>query len=66
MVDMITEKVKINDDPSTLVHRIQELLKLNWQMHFKHIWWEGNMNANRLDNFSFSLDYFNVHVIEIW
>ncbi|PNX94399.1 nucleic acid binding protein [Trifolium pratense] len=36
LVDMITGKVKINGNPPTLVRRIQELLKLNWQVHFNH------------------------------
>ncbi|PNX70532.1 hypothetical protein L195_g057487, partial [Trifolium pratense] len=31
LVDMIVGKVKINGNPPTLVRRIQELLKLNWQ-----------------------------------
>jgi hypothetical protein len=35
-VDKITGKVKINGDPSNLVYRIQERLKLNWQMYFNH------------------------------
>ncbi|GAU25598.1 hypothetical protein TSUD_260320 [Trifolium subterraneum] len=64
LVDMITGKVKINGNPPTLVRRIQELLKLNWQVHFNHTWREGNRSVDWLANFSFSLDSFNIHVME--
>jgi ribonuclease HI len=64
LIDMITGKVKINGNPPTLIHRIQDLLKLNWQVHFNHIWREGNRSADWLANFSFSLDSFNTHVME--
>ncbi|CAJ2653897.1 unnamed protein product [Trifolium pratense] len=64
LVDMITRKVKSNGNPPTLVRRIQELLKLNWQVHFNHTWREGNRSADWLANFSFSLDSFNIHVME--
>jgi ribonuclease HI len=30
LVDMIIWKIRIDDNPPTLVRRIQELLKLNW------------------------------------
>jgi ribonuclease HI len=30
LVDMIIGKIRIDDNPLTLVRRIQELLKLNW------------------------------------
>jgi hypothetical protein len=63
-VDMITWKVKINGNPPTLVHCIQGFLKLNWQMHFNHTWREGNRSVDWLANFSFSLDSFNIYVIE--
>ncbi|GAU42748.1 hypothetical protein TSUD_77850 [Trifolium subterraneum] len=46
LVDMITGKVKINGNPPTLVVRIQELLKLNWQVFFNHTWREGNRSAD--------------------
>ncbi|MCI28290.1 ribonuclease H protein, partial [Trifolium medium] len=36
LVDMITRKIKINGNLPSLVRRIQELLKLNWQVHFNH------------------------------
>jgi len=36
LVDMITRKVKFNGNPPTLIRRIQDLLKLNWQVHFNH------------------------------
>jgi ribonuclease HI len=64
LVDMITGKVKINGNPPTLVRRIQELLKLNWQVLFNHTWREGNRSADWLANFSFSLDSFNTYVME--
>jgi hypothetical protein len=63
LVDMIT-RIKINGNPSTLVRRIQELLKLNWQVFFNHTWREGNRSADWLANFSFSLDSFNTYVME--
>jgi ribonuclease HI len=64
LVDMITGKVKINGNPPTLVRRIQELLKLNWQVLFNHTWREGNRSADWLANFSFSLNSFNTYVME--
>jgi len=64
LVDMITRKVKINGNPPTLIRRIQDLLKLNWQVHFNHTWREGNKSADWMANFSFSLDSFNIHVME--
>jgi hypothetical protein len=36
LVDIITGKFKINGNPPILVRRIQELLKLNWQVLFNH------------------------------
>jgi hypothetical protein len=36
LVDMSTVKVKIYGNPPTLVRRIQEFLKLNWQVHVNH------------------------------
>jgi ribonuclease HI len=63
LVDMIT-RIKINGNPSTLVRRIQELLKLNWQVFFNHIWREGNRSADWLANFNFSLNFFNTYVME--
>jgi len=59
---MITRKVKINDDP--LMHRILELLKLNWQMYFNYRWREENMSVDWLTNLSFSLDSFNNYAME--
>ena len=35
LVDMIMGTVKFKGRPPTLVHRIQELLKLNWHVHFQ-------------------------------
>jgi hypothetical protein len=64
LIDMITGKVKINGNPPILIRRIQELLKLNWQVHFNHTWREGNKSADWLANFSFSLDFFNTHIME--
>ncbi|GAU41583.1 hypothetical protein TSUD_271920 [Trifolium subterraneum] len=64
LVDMIMGNVKINGKPPILVCRIQELLKLNWQVQFKHIWREGNRSADWLANFSFSLNSFQIHVME--
>jgi len=46
LVDMIIRKVKINGNSPTLIRRIQDLLKLNWQVHFNHTWREGNRNAD--------------------
>jgi ribonuclease HI len=46
VIDMITEKVKINGNPLTLIRRIQELLKLNWQVHFNHTWRERNRSVD--------------------
>ena len=65
LVNMITgpEKVKINSNPPTSVHRIQELLKLNWQVFFNHTLREGNRSVDWLANFNF-LDYFNTYVME--
>jgi len=56
LVDMITGKININDNLPTLVRRIHELLKLNWQVQFNHTWREGNMSADWLANLSFSMD----------
>jgi hypothetical protein len=64
LVDMIMRTVKFKGRPPTLVQRIQELLKLNWQMHFNHTWWEGNRSADWPANFSFSLNSFQIHVME--
>jgi hypothetical protein len=64
LVDMITGKVKINGNPHTLVCRIQELLKLNWQVLSNRTWRERNRSADWLANFSFSLDSFNTYVME--
>jgi hypothetical protein len=47
-----------------LIRRIQELLKLNWQVHFNHTWRERNRSVDWLANFSLSLDSFNTHVME--
>jgi ribonuclease HI len=46
LVDMIIGKVKINGNPPTLVRHIQELLKLNWQVHVNHTWREGNRSVD--------------------
>jgi len=62
--DMIMGTVKFKGKPPTLVHRIQELLKLNWHMHFNHTWREGNRSADWLANFSFSLNSFEIYVME--
>jgi len=64
LVDMITGKININGNLSTLVRRIHELLKLNWQVQFNHTWREGNMSADWLANLSFSMDSFNFHVMD--
>ncbi|CAJ2647032.1 unnamed protein product [Trifolium pratense] len=64
LVDMITGKARINGKPPTLVRRIQELLKLNWQVQINHTWREGNRCADWLANFSFSLNSFQIHVMK--
>ncbi|KAK2446639.1 SKP1 protein [Trifolium repens] len=65
LVDMITGKVKFNGNPPTLVRRIGELIKLNyWQVQFNHTCREGNISADWMTNFSFSLNSFNIHVME--
>jgi ribonuclease HI len=64
LVDMITGKVKFNGNPPTLVRRIGELIKLNWQVQFNHTCREGNISADWMANFSFSLNSFNIHVME--
>jgi hypothetical protein len=64
LVDMITGKVKFNGNPPTLVRRIEELLKFNWQVQFNHICREGNKSADWMTNFHFSLNSFNIHVME--
>ena len=61
---MITKKVKINENPLTLIRRIQDLLKLNWQVHFNRTWREGNRSVDWIANFNFSLYSFNIHVME--
>jgi hypothetical protein len=43
---------------------VQEFLKLNWQVQINHTWREGNRSADWLVNFNFSLDSFNIHVME--
>jgi hypothetical protein len=43
---------------------VQEFLKLNWQVQINHTWREGNRSADWLANFNFSLDSFNIHVME--
>jgi ribonuclease HI len=45
LVDMIMGNVKINGEPPTLIRRFQELMELNWQMHFNHTWQEENRSA---------------------
>lgn len=64
LVDMITGKMNINGNPTTLICRIQVLLKLNWQVLFNHTWREGNRSAVWLANLSFSMDSFNIHVMD--
>ena len=64
LVDIITGKININGNPPTLVRRIQELLKLNWQVHFNHTWREGNTSVDWLVYLSFSMDSFNFHVMD--
>jgi ribonuclease HI len=64
LVDMIMGNVKINGKRSTLVRRIQELMELNWQVQFNHTWREGNTSADWRTNFSFSLNSFQIHVME--
>lgn len=61
---MIIGKININGNPTTLMRRIQELLKLNWQVDFNHTWREGNKSADWLANLSFSMDSFNIHVMD--
>lgn len=61
---MITGKININGNPPTLVRHIQEFLKLNWQVQFNHTWREGNRSADWLANLSFSMDSFNLHVMD--
>jgi len=57
LVTLITRKVKINGKPPTLIRRIQDLLNLNWQVHFNHTWREGNRSADWMTNFNFSLGH---------
>lgn len=64
LVDIITGTVKFKGRPSTLVYRIQELLKLNWQVHFYHTWRDENRSVDWLTNFSFSLNSFQIHIME--
>ncbi|PNX80630.1 receptor-like kinase [Trifolium pratense] len=64
LIDMVTKKNKFNGNIPTLVHRIRQLLKLNWQVHLSHTWREEKRSADWLANFSYSLSFFNVHFLE--
>jgi hypothetical protein len=55
---------RINGKPITLVRCIHELLELNWHVQVKHTWQEENRSVDWLTNFSFSLNSFQIHVME--
>ncbi|WJX23886.1 hypothetical protein P8452_13068 [Trifolium repens] len=64
LVDMVTNRVKLDGRTPTLVLRIKHLLALSWQVILSHTWREGNRSADWLANFSYSLDSFDIHVLE--
>lgn len=37
---------------------------MSWQVQINHTWREGNKSADWLANFSLSLDFFDLHIIE--
>ncbi|XP_045791939.1 uncharacterized protein LOC123886688 [Trifolium pratense] len=50
LIDMVTDRVKLNESTPTLVLRIRHLLRIR--------------SAYWLANFSYSLDSFDIHVLE--
>ncbi|GAU49093.1 hypothetical protein TSUD_137780 [Trifolium subterraneum] len=64
LIDMVTERIKLNGSTPTLVVRIRNLLALSWQVILSHTWHEGNRSTDWLANFSYSLDSFDIHVLE--
>jgi hypothetical protein len=64
LVYMTTWNARINGKPITLVRCIHELLELNWHVQVKHTWQEENRSVDWLTNFSFSLNSFQIHVME--
>jgi len=64
LVDMVSNNCKINGVIPSLIRRIQELLRRDWHTQVIHTWREGNRCADWLANFSFSLDSWNLLVLE--
>jgi hypothetical protein len=64
LIDMVTDRVKLNWSTPTSVLRIRHLLALSWQVILSHTWREGNRSADWLANFSYSLDSFDINVLE--
>jgi hypothetical protein len=60
----LTKKNNFNGNLRTLMHRIRQLLQLNWQVHLSHTWREGNRSVDWLANFNYTLSSFSVHFLE--
>jgi hypothetical protein len=66
LIDTVTDGVKLNGRTPTLVFRISQLFALSWhcQVILSHTWREWSTRANWLANFSYSLNFFDIHILE--
>jgi ribonuclease HI len=64
LVDMVIGNCNANRNIPILIRRIRDLKNMNWQVQINHTWGKGNRLADWLANFSFNLNYFDLHVME--
>jgi len=65
LIDMLIESCKLNWNTLILVRRIQDLLKLQRHVIFKHTWHEGNWCADWSASFSLNQSLYDVRIIEV-
>ncbi|MCI32919.1 ribonuclease H protein [Trifolium medium] len=64
LIDMIMGNCNIGGVTPTLVRRIRNLLALDWQVQVRHTWWEENISADWLANYSISMSPFSCSIVE--
>ncbi|GAU37815.1 hypothetical protein TSUD_276320 [Trifolium subterraneum] len=64
LVEMVTRNCNVNENIPTLLRRIRDLIKMNWDVQINHTWREGNKSVDWLANYSLTLNSFDLHVLE--
>jgi hypothetical protein len=64
LVNMVTWKIHVNRNISTLIKCFRDLKNMNWQVESSHTWRERNTSTNWLAKINLTLNSFYLYVVE--